>query len=173
MVLDYIESGGQCADIFTKAFTEVHRWHPVCRLIAHFLPSDLSFVPDPPKGSHPRGGHPVTKAASKAAPAVSGGSKKENEMRSQGSGGRKTATRRCIEWCCGTDSLIGQDTPESAGCDKVRVTIAEDASSPADWFSLKKQTVEPTRYATLIRGYQPWPCQQAPVRAGHLGSISM
>ena len=51
MMLDYIESGGQCADIFTKAFTEVHKWHPVCRLIAHSLPSDLNFVPDPPKGS--------------------------------------------------------------------------------------------------------------------------
>ena len=37
--------------------------------------------------------------------------------------------RRCIEWCCGRDSIIGQESPEIANCDKIRITEEEDASS--------------------------------------------
>ena len=47
MNTSYCDSALQCADVFTKAFTDKLCWNPVCRLIAHFLPEDLDFKPKP------------------------------------------------------------------------------------------------------------------------------
>ena len=34
-----------------------------------------------------------------------------------------------IEWCSGDNSVIGQESPESANCDKKRITEKQDATS--------------------------------------------
>ena len=122
MDTSYCDSSLQCADIFTKAFTDKIRWGPVCKLIAHFKPGDLDFIATT---------HKATPATSRAA--QRGGNRDANSRQNESSDppkkGMFSIPRRCIEWCSRRDSIIGQESPESANCDTIRITEKEDASS--------------------------------------------
>ena len=123
MDTSYCDSSLQCADIFTKAFNDKIRWGPVCKLIAHFKPGDLDFIATT---------HKAPPATSRAA--QRGGNRDANSRQNESSDPHHKAfstpnPRRCIEWCCGRNSVIGQESPESAKCDKIRITEKEDAAS--------------------------------------------
>ena len=125
MTTSYCDSSLQCADIFTKAFNDKQRWGPVCRLIAHFYPEYLYCIANT---------HKAAPATSRAAQRGGNHDAKSrlNESSDPPSKPKKTlfsTPRRCIEWCSGENSVIGQESPESANWDKIRITEKQDATS--------------------------------------------
>ena len=106
------------ADIFTKAFTNKEKWLDVCKPIGHVEPSTLWGS----KGS---------------APSLKGGSglSMKDIPKNVGKPGVAAAAqvfdRRLVEFCCGEDSKFSQPTPQSEGCECIRLTVANDVTTEA------------------------------------------
>ena len=116
--LMYCETNSMAADIFTKAFTNKEKWLDVCKPIGHVETSTLWS----PKGPAPslKGGSGATK---KDAPKDVG----EPSV----AAAAPVFDRRLVEFCCGEDSKFGQPTPQSKGCECIRLTMANDVITEA------------------------------------------
>ena len=108
MVVEITKSEEQAADIFTKYFPtgKAKDWNNNLRLIGTLNAPYQRLPPRP------------TKATKENAPAAPGCSS-------------RGLNRTLIEFCCGPDSKLGQDRAAASGCNVVRVTEKEDATTEA------------------------------------------
>jgi hypothetical protein len=106
MVVEITKSEEQAADIFTKFFPtgKAKEWNNNLRLIGTL---NAPFQPLPPR---------PTKVAKEVTPAAPGCSS-------------RGMNRTIIEFCCGPDSKLGQERAASKGCNVIRVTETEDATT--------------------------------------------
>ena len=96
------DTNDMSADIFTKSFTDAKKWDSLLRLINHLsLPVTR-----------------VVKAPSNVSAALPASAKADGVF-----------DRVLIEFCCESNSLLGQPTPQSKGCKVVRLTKEVDMTS--------------------------------------------
>jgi hypothetical protein len=103
-VLDYCPTLEMSADIFTKGFTERHKWTHARKLIAHFMPDEIGLG--------------VTKVNGVINPLA----------QVEGGESHKSYNRIIIEYCCSPTSKIGIYTTWSKRCLVIRITETLDAT---------------------------------------------
>ena len=108
--MTYTETQDMAGDVFTKAFTDVNKWAHATKLINHI---------------RLQGGKTTSETRKLAKPAPKAKVPQVKAMACK----EKTVLRNLIEYCCGDDSLLGQATEISEGCNTVRLTEKLDVTS--------------------------------------------
>ena len=124
VIMYHCPSEYMCADIFTKHFTSVPKWQQVLDNIAHvdilkvwgITNNTLQVPPGNPGDPKGAAGKPAPLGNSQNKPAPVLPASHENP-------------RTLIEFCCGHDSVLGEQTQHSRGCRCVRITEEDDATT--------------------------------------------
>ena len=114
VTVEYTETDLMAADIFTKSFSNAAKWESLLPLIGHLTKG--SFVDASGKRGETRSLGRGKETPSKTAEAMS-------------SSLYPSPDRRIVEYCCGEESEMGKPSPQSKGCEVIRLTILNDVTS--------------------------------------------